>query len=733
MDPSQESAPALAHGRDVRFSDRLRAEAVRAYESSADAPLDDRAVLVAIRADHPTADPERRIALRAARVEIADEITAALGQVRAVAGWTVFGAIVLALIAGAVAARSALQDQTASVFGLVAGLLGVQTLMLGIWIVLMAVGRRGIGGGLLGVGVLNAARWLPRRIGRGRAYVAAVEAAGFVAGRGPIGKWFVSSVSHTLWASANVGMLIVLAASFIGEGYRFRWDSTWLSEPAYERLIETIAVLPQSVGFQTPNAEQIAMSRRSHTEAAGEWSQHSRRAWSWLFFGSVLMYGLAPRAALLFLSAAMRRRAQAGYRLDLAHPGFARLRARMEAAGRSPLEPASHDKGAGLAPLDLSRRDDKRPIGNPAIVGIETRSPRTGWPPDIGRAVTDLGLVDGRDDRERVVGALIGSDSQPKSLVVVCALRASPDRGIARTIARFRREIGSPVFLVLTGGGELAEHAPPDMIGRRLEDWRDLAEKSGLASDHVIEIDLDHLTHVTREMLASVADGCVPERAGARRLEATFGVIGEHAARWSDPVTVKEQFALHRAIGEKYEHTRTEWSKMFSVSSLRDAAGGVVDSGHVKDRLLEAADQVTNLLPDVLRLNPRWMAAGAIAGALGCLSAAVLVSPLAIGALPAWSVLGGAIGAVVRKASGSPSRPENATDNVTFEDAVRGATLFALLLELQGREQSSISRVLERTLGEMDDDDAPVSRTTHSWLDDVRHRFDLALAAESTP
>ena len=58
------------------------------------------------------------------------------------------------------------------------------------------------------------------------------------------------------------------------------------------------------------------------------------------------------------------------------------------------------------------------------------------------------------------------------------------------------------------------------------------------------------------------------------------------------------------------------------------------------------------------------------------------------------------------------------------------AALFAVLLELQGRDEATISRVLDRTFeggGEV-----PAAQV-RAFLDEIRHRLDLALAAEGGP
>ena len=64
-------------------------------------------------------------------------------------------------------------------------------------------------------------------------------------------------------------------------------------------------------------------------------------------------------------------------------------------------------------------------------------------------------------------------------------------------------------------------------------------------------------------------------------------------------------------------------------------------------------------------------------------------------------------------------------------DAVRAAALFALLLELQGRDEATITRLLDRVIDDDDDLDAASAAQTRAWLDRMRHRLDMTVAAEA--
>ena len=101
-----------------------------------------------------------------------------------------------------------------------------------------------------------------------------------------------------------------------------------------------------------------------------------------------------------------------------------------------------------------------------------------------------------------------------------------------------------------------------------------------------------------------------------------------------------------------------------------------------------------------------------------------------------WSAIGAGVSALL-----SPhDRKSDQTAATDFDAAavheeialaVRAAALFALLLELQSRGDAAITRIFDRVL----DTDAEIamsdSEAAATWLDAIRHRLDLALAAEA--
>lgn len=134
---------------------------------------------------------------------------------------------------------------------------------------------------------------------------------------------------------------------------------------------------------------------------------------------------------------------------------------------------------------------------------------------------------------------------------------------------------------------------------------------------------------------------------------------------------------------------------------------------------------MTELLPMRLRKSPKWLAAGALSGALGCVAASLLISPVAIAALPAWAGIAAAVVAIWQPMGSEKTAPNIASDDVAA--AVRAAALFAMVLELQGHAEADITRILDATIP---DDEQAINnaKEVNDWLESLRHRFNIAVA-----
>jgi len=377
-------------------------------------------------------------------------------------------------------------------------------------------------------------------------------------------------------------------------------------------------------------------------------------------------------------------------------------------------------------------------LGPPAILGFELppQAGRAIWPPPLHNVRwLDLGMVDSHADQQRIIEQLVNATTEPSRLIVACALTSTPDRGVGAFLTRVQQMSSQPVGLLLTAGEELRRRAGFAAAQQRIDDWRSLAQDAGIAGDCVLELDLEHLTQSSAANLAAFlhSDNKIGHALPGRRIEQAFDAIARQAGAWlraAKEPSETERAELHRQLARLYGEGQARWRDLLATPSSFGA--------NLAGQLKSSAGRVIQLLPARLQHSPKWIAAGAATGALGCGAAASLLSPVAIAALPMWSAIGGGISGLLslhRTGAGNAAahngEDEKRVADVT--DAVRAAALFALLLELQGRDEKVITRVLDRTLSQdAESSNAPWTSLDQlqSWLDDMRHRLDLALVEE---
>lgn len=737
VEPAAPSQSDASLRKTVDLSDRLLTEAVGALErlhpSATNDPLAEQI------GRSVTGDLERKMIVYAKSLPVSMALQDALRYVRHAIVLMILAAVVLAAAAGVAAARAALatsRDEPVNFFWALGAVLGVQTLLLLVWIAVMISARRAISGPMsfatLGGLVMRGAQFVAARIHKGPEQAAAIAATGAVHLRGPIGKWTIASISHGVWVVFNITCLLTLIVALSARKYTFAWETTILSEAQYVPLTRAIAALPRAAGFYTPSDEQIAASQW-RGQSLGD-DLDANQAWSGLLIGSLVLYGFGPRLLLFAYSLGRRRYLASKYRIDTDRDQFARLRSILNPPAASIGVVDGDDSGQRAQPPAARHAvASSRAVGGPAILGFELPSkPGAAWPPALHQVHwDDMGMVDSRDDQRRVLQRLQSADTEPRTVAVVFALTATPDRGAAAFLRELAQAVSRPVTIILTAGESLRKRSSQDQTQQRIDDWHALATSAGIPPQRVVEIDLDHMTQASAAKLGAIvgADGAAADPP-PRRLESAFDLIARQAVAWSkagSPAPDAEQAELHRRIAKLYEHDRSVWRDFFMTGRSVAASASQIDVSELK----VSAARVLNLLPANLRASPKWIAAGATAGALGCITAAALISPVAIAALPVWSAIGGSISGVIALSRSSQPGPQQIDEAAAHVDAltpIRSAALFAMLLELQGRDEKLITRVLDAAISPRDD--LSSFDAAQRWLDQLRHRFDLALARE---
>lgn len=704
-------------GQPITFQARLLAEAVRHYEALQHEPLSEPQAGTAARS--AGGDLEQRIVNRARALSLAPALQTALGQLRQALILSVTLLILVALMMGAAAARLAFwplhTQPPVNVYWLLTSILGLPVLTLLVWLGLILVHPSTLATRSL-AGLAHAlGRRLSLYLHRDSIHAAAVRAsAGLLAGTG--GRWRLSALIHGLWVAYLSGALLMALVLLSVRQYSFAWETTILSASSYQVLTRLIGALPALFGFATPDAGQIVASQ---WHGGGAADLAASTAWSGLVLGSIVVYGILPRFSLLLVSLWLAWRARQRFRLDPDLPGYAGLRAEL-APTSSPLgviDPDDSSAVAGAIEPPEPAAEPALPLGPPAILGLEIE-PLAEWPPPLGGAWLDLGHADDRSSRRQVLERL--ATASPRWLLVACSLAVTPDRGSRHFLEQLHARAGPRLVLLLSEGQRLRARGEAADLPQRVADWRSLGESAGIAAERIIELDLQHLTEHSRARLRAQL-GLAAAEPQPSHSAAACELIVEHVGRWRQPPDAAAQAELHRAIARLYSSQgRLPRLPLPDLAALR---------ADLPNQLQHGADRMRQLLPARLRLNPRWLAAGALSGALGCVALATLTAPAALASLPLWSAAGAALTLFTGRRQNTAADPATAKAP-DFGQPVAAAALFMLLLELQGRDEAAITRALDELL-----DAAPPAiadaAQARTWLSGLRQRHSALLAREA--
>ncbi|MEE2680890.1 MAG: DUF2868 domain-containing protein [Planctomycetota bacterium] len=627
-------------------------------------------------------------------------------------GLLVFLTLMIISALGAITAAGSLDPEggrPVNLFWILGGVLGGQTLLLLLWIVLALFGGRllnrlTLGGLLAGSTRFVAQQLTPRKDrapeSRHRELDAASAAVTHVDFGGARARWALGALTHLSWTTFNIGLLIGLVVILSIRQFDFGWETTIGSPASFECAAEVLSWTPGRLGFDVPTPKEFTSARidalQDTRPAAGD---ETRRAFSGLLIGSIVLYGLLPRMLLFLICAGLWRRARGRWRPDIDAPSFAPLRSLAEpravAVESMPPIDAEHadDEDADLI-------DPERSARGSTIVGIELEPPACGWPPPCDATVTDLGVLASREDRAAITRRLAIAEHAPSRLVVFADLSTTPDRGVARSIRRIHDVTNDArLRVVLTGGERFRNRSDARVLERRISDWVNMVEDLGVEGS-VTELDLDHLTAESRarlnELIAGKGRPELPRDRGLLgAIDTAFAEIAAHARKWPDAPAAQDILALHKAVARCVEAEAG-----VEIPGLPDARSLIEDPVR---SFQSAADRITSTLPDRLRSSAKWTAVGGTLGVLACLASAGTLAPAALAVLPTWLASGAISGGVLSLMKPRDAEDERAAHGDPEEvarirgEAVTSAAMMAVMLALQGRGERFIQEAIDRT------------------------------------
>lgn len=430
-------------------------EAIRLREEQA-GPLEDGEAVR--RARQAGESLEQRIEARALLLAERDGQLAALRHWHQGARLALIALLLLALFSGAGLAFAALGDgqRPVNVFWALGSLLGLHLLTLLGWALGLLL--TGDSGGALGRLWL----WLSEKFARDAQAAQLAPALMLLLQRRRLARWGLGAVVHGLWLLALLAALVLLLAMLSTRRYGFVWETTILGGDSFIALTQALGALPALLGFSLPDIEQI---RASGTAALAE--ESARQAWAGWLLGVLLVYGLLPRLLLGLFCLWRWKHGVARLHLDLAAPGYALLRER--------LNPPSERLGiSDAAPdsLPLAHAGSHPEHADGAVlVAVELDTSRA-WPPALPKGVADAGILDDREQRRRLLDQL--TRFPPARLLIACDPRRSPDRGTLALLGELSRCAAvTRVWLLQAPPGEALD-------SQRLADWHTALEQLGL-------------------------------------------------------------------------------------------------------------------------------------------------------------------------------------------------------------------------------------------------------------
>ncbi len=375
-------------------------------------------LLVTEKLQAESGSPNQKLHWRAARIDSNGALARVLGKIEGRIKGIMIAMSVLWCISGFFGLFTLLQANVVNFFYVLVCLLGFHTIMLVGWLVLTVVNRSN-----------HSSNWFasfvsPSYLIRGKDDVTQAAVSLYEQQLQHSGmRWYLGRFSHQLWLATLTGMLLAIIFLLIVRQYSFSWESTLLSDQALISLTHMLGWLPSLVGFDIPSDAAIAQSRLV-TDAL---PLSIARQWAGLLIGSLLMYGIIPRALAWAFCAVMFRSRK--MRLDIQLPYYQKIISFWQ---RQVVDADDFvEVAAPVAPTATVSS------GNILVALLEYPTDNALWWQTgldnhlILKAVKDFGIVDDRDDLERLITYL---DQHPVQVLLGIHNKALPDRGTLRKL-----------------------------------------------------------------------------------------------------------------------------------------------------------------------------------------------------------------------------------------------------------------------------------------------------------
>lgn len=344
-------------------------------------------------------------------------------------------------------------DHTINIFSALGCLLGLNFLMLVVWILSTVFGGQSIN--QLGRLVL----WLTNKL-TGKKQVAQLMPAFFgLLHQRHLERWLLGRLTNGLWLLISIFALISLLSLLATQRYGFVWQTTILGDSHFVTIVNLLGSLPQWLGFPIPPESLIRQSGNTPVM-----DDAARQVWAAWLVGVLVVYGIFPRLILFLVCSGFWRYGYKRLQLDITKRNYHLLRSR--------LLPSS--ERLGITDPDNVFVQKRQPIINnnvewgAMIIGVELELDYP-WPPTIATNVIDAGIIETREQRKALLDQLV-SDPVAK-LLIVCDPKRSIDRGTLMLFSEL-------AYCVAEARVWLLVDEKTDT--KRLADWQQALEQLGI-------------------------------------------------------------------------------------------------------------------------------------------------------------------------------------------------------------------------------------------------------------
>ncbi|WP_194755688.1 DUF2868 domain-containing protein [Aliidiomarina indica] len=355
--------------------------------------------------------------------------------------------VLFMFLAGVGLAGRLLAGSSINLFTLIILMIGLNWLMLLIW--LIAAARQiyrgsneaaGVGSWLFHIG-----SWLKRD------KPIAIVIEGFIHTLiyGRMSFAYFSRFTHGLWFVFSLGTLLCTYVLLISKGYSFHWETTILSSDVQRALLGIFAWMPELLGVSRPVfVEGVAITDR---QSIGIW-----------LLAVIALYSVLPRFLLWWGSALLLRARVKKLQTDPQRVGLSHLAQRLRQRATVVVDPAPDHIAHPVA----GRQAQFESVD--AVVSLDHATAAD----KLQQHDNYWGVIDSVETKRQFLGHITGIGAKHVCIRVDSAI--SPDRGSLRTLTDIANATSIHVALVL-------QNRAPE----RIEAWREALRESNIPFEEV--------------------------------------------------------------------------------------------------------------------------------------------------------------------------------------------------------------------------------------------------------